>query len=342
MRLSRGFIGVACVLLLMQTVAWSASRSSSGSLGGNVGQAAPDFPPGMFTDGGHYSVEDFKGKVLVVYFGCPVCPTNRGSIPGRNKIVEQFRDKPVKFLAITPAAAGEAKGYATETKLEMPCFADGLGVMQQRYGTKISLQNIWQVRVIGPDGVIVGYDMSASEIEKAVASVKWKYKDDGYDPKLANIVDLLEWNQFVPAMQSLRPFLKQKNKTADSARALYEKVKSTDGAAWASDADAAASDDKIKAVELYSRLAACFPDDDLGKHATEALKTLKKDKAVADEVAARQMYGQLYTAMSRATPNQKTSVINFCMNISQRYPQTPTGQTAAKLAEELQTAAVAE
>ena len=32
------------------------------------GAAAPDFPPGIFTDGGQYSMEDFKGKVLALYF----------------------------------------------------------------------------------------------------------------------------------------------------------------------------------------------------------------------------------------------------------------------------------
>ena len=32
------------------------------------GGAVPDFPPGIFTDGGQYSMEDFKGKVLALYF----------------------------------------------------------------------------------------------------------------------------------------------------------------------------------------------------------------------------------------------------------------------------------
>ena len=32
------------------------------------GIAAPDFPPGISTDGGHYSMEDFKGKALALYF----------------------------------------------------------------------------------------------------------------------------------------------------------------------------------------------------------------------------------------------------------------------------------
>ncbi|HSU67174.1 MAG TPA: redoxin domain-containing protein [Tepidisphaeraceae bacterium] len=341
----RRFVFLVLGLLLCTTAfarAANSKSSSSSSKAGDFGSSAADFPPGAFTDNGHYSLDEFKGKVVVLYFGCPVCPTNRASVAGRNKVVEEFRDKPVRFLAITPAAMSEARDYATATKLEMPCFADGMGVMQHRYGTNISLKNIWQVRVIGPDGQVIGYEMTSAAIEKAVANVKWKYKDDGYDPKLAGIVNALEWNQFVPAMTALKPLLKQKNKTGDSARALYEKVKSTEGTQWAADADAAASDDKVKAVELYSRLAACFPDDALGKHAADATKKLKSDKAVTSELAARQRYAQLAGVMSKATPNQKPAVVNYCTSISQQYPDTPTGKAAGKLAEELQASSVAE
>lgn len=303
---------------------------------------APDFPPGAFSDGGQYSIGDFRGKVVVLYFGCPVCPRNRGSIPERNKVVEQFKGKPVKFLAVTPALMAECKEYTTDTKLEMPCFADGLGVMQARYDTQISLSNIWQFRVINAKGIVAGYDMSVDEITKALANVKWVYKDDGYDPKLDYIVEGLEWNQYVPAMAALRPYLKMKNKTGESAKALYEKVKKTVGEPWATEADAAATDDKPKAADLYAKLAACFPDDALGKHATEALKKLKTDKTVTNELAARRMYAQLYTVMSKATPQQKPDVIGYCNTISQRYPESPTGKKAAALAKELAAASVKE
>jgi hypothetical protein len=42
----------------------SAPRAEGPKFGGQV----PDFPPGVFTDGGQYSMEDFKGKVLALYF----------------------------------------------------------------------------------------------------------------------------------------------------------------------------------------------------------------------------------------------------------------------------------
>ena len=34
---------------------------------GKAGELAPDFPPGEFTDGGHYSLEDLRGKAVVLY-----------------------------------------------------------------------------------------------------------------------------------------------------------------------------------------------------------------------------------------------------------------------------------
>src|SRR4051812_48248131 len=63
---------------------------------------AADFPPGTFSDGGHYKLSDFEGKVVVLFFYEQNCPKCRGLIPERNKLVDQFKDKPVKFLAVGP------------------------------------------------------------------------------------------------------------------------------------------------------------------------------------------------------------------------------------------------
>jgi len=35
---------------------------------GKVGEQAPDFPPGVFTDGNQYKLSDFQGKIVVLYF----------------------------------------------------------------------------------------------------------------------------------------------------------------------------------------------------------------------------------------------------------------------------------
>ena len=102
---------------------------------GQYGEPAPDFPPGQFNDGGRYSLEDFSGKVVVLFFYEKDCPRCRGSVPDRNAIVKQYQGKPVRFFAV---AAGDtlqqAKAYAGGTKLAMPVFADPLSLMERRYG----------------------------------------------------------------------------------------------------------------------------------------------------------------------------------------------------------------
>jgi hypothetical protein len=51
---------LACGLLLVAAAPAQAQ--------GKVGQAAPDFPPGAFTDSGSYRLSDLRGKIVVLYF----------------------------------------------------------------------------------------------------------------------------------------------------------------------------------------------------------------------------------------------------------------------------------
>ena len=63
--------------LTMKRVAWGGLAlgivllsGPPASLQGQVkfGETAADFPPGVFTDGGNYSLQSLRGKVVVLYF----------------------------------------------------------------------------------------------------------------------------------------------------------------------------------------------------------------------------------------------------------------------------------
>lgn len=304
---------------------------------GNAGEQAADFPPGVFSDGGQYQLSDFAGKVVVLFFYEKDCPGCRGTIPDRNAVVKQFQGKPVRFFAI---AAGDtfqqAKAYATGTKLAMPVFADPLSIMEKRYGQEISLQNIYQFRVIGPDGKIVAYEMEAPEIEKALAGVKLKYDPAEYHAKVRPTVELFEWNQYAAGGKALEKLLTHKDKeVAGSAAKLRAAVKGEVGK-WAEAADAAADGEPVKAYDLYAKVAAALPkDDELSKKADEAIKELKADKDVKAELDARKMFGKMLKAMAVATPNQRGDVARFAASVVKKYPDTPTAKKAAELAEEL-------
>lgn len=297
-----------------------------------------DFPPGSFNDGQRYSLEDMKGKVVVLFFYEQNCPRCTGEIPNRNKVVDQFAGKPVKFFAI---GAGdtlmETKSYVTGNRLKMTSFSDVFGVMQYRYGTgQISLQNIWQFRVIGPKGDVVANSMDPADIERALSGAIWKFKDGGYDQRLMPIIDALEWGQYVPAVRELKKYTKGGNKaTQESANKLWDTLK-TEAKGWMDEAAKAVETDPVKAYDTYTKVSAAFVGDDLGKEADAGLKSLAKNQAVTDELAARKMFELFYTASSKAMPQQKPQFIQQAQAIAKKYPETPTGKKAASLATELE------
>jgi peroxiredoxin len=304
---------------------------------GKYGEDAPEFPAGVFNDGNRYQLGDYAGKVVVLFFYEKDCPRCRGKIPDRNAVVKQYQGKPVKFFAV---AAGDtlqqAKSYAGGTKLAMPVFADPFGLMEKRYGQSISLQNIWQFRVIGPDGKVSGYTMDPADIDKALAKVELKYNPEDYPAKVRPAVELFEWNQYPAGMKSLRSLLKHKDKeVADSAAKLMEAVKA-EAAEWMGEAEAAKDAEPVKAYDLYSKVVATFgPADELSKPAAEALKGLKANDAVKKELDARKAYDRVVNVMAAATPKQKPDMAKFAADIAKKYPDTPTGKKAEALQKEL-------
>ena len=301
-------------------------------------EKAGDFPPGSFSDGGRYRLSDFEGKAVVLFFYEKDCPGCRGKIPERNRVVDQFKDKPVKFFAIAPGdTLVDVNSYVRGTRLKMTTFSDLFGVMQARYGMEISLQNIYQFRVIGPDGTVVARNsnMNPADIEKALTNAKWKYKDGGYHAGLNPIIDLLEWNQYEPALRQLKPAAKAGNKAIqESAGKLLEAVRA-EAKGWLAEAAKASETDPVRAHDLYARVAACFAGEDLGKQADGALKTLATNKVVVAELAARKMYDGIAAASAKAQKGQKAQFVTQATTIAKKYPDAPTGKLAATLAEDL-------
>jgi hypothetical protein len=242
----------------------------------------------------------------------------------------------VRFFAV---AAGDtlqqAKQYAGGTKLAMPVFADPLSLMEKRYGQSISLQNIYQFRVIGPDGTISGHRMEPADIDRALADVKLKFNPDDYHAKVRPAVDLFEWNQYPAGMKSLRTLLKHKDKAvAESATKLLEVVKA-EGEQWLGDATKAEDGDPVKAYDNYAKVAAAFGTDELGKKGAEGVKKLKNNDKVKAELDARKMFDKVLNAMAMATSNQRGEVAKFAAGIAKKYPETPTGKRAGELQQEL-------
>jgi hypothetical protein len=219
----------------------------------------------------------------------------------------------------------------------MPIFADGLGLMEKRYGFQISLKNIYQIRVYDPAGKLVGLDMSKEALERIVDQTKpaWKYKGDGYDAKLTPALDFFEVNQHAAGMKLLTPLRKSTVKAvAESANKLFDVIKK-EGEQWKEDADGAVESDPVKAYDLYTKIAAVFAGSDLARSVAEPLRKLALTKPVSSELAARKAFAQFTTLASKATPAFKPQAAKICQDVAKKYSGTPTGDKAAALVDEL-------
>lgn len=242
-------------------------------------------------------------------------------------MVKQFQDKPVTFLAV---GAGdtfpEVTVYARETGLVMPIFADSQSVMEKRYGQKISLNNIYQFRVIAPDGKVVAYQANKEIIDKALKDAIAKYPRDGYDSKLAPVLDCFEIGHYAQGTKLLASFRKSKTKSvAESVEKLVSVLKE-EAKEWKTEAEKVLEANPVEAHELYSRIATVFAGNDLGKSASADVKKLAAKKQVKEELAARTAYAQLLASITRMTPAQKKQTLALCQGFVKKYPEAATSR----------------
>lgn len=149
-------------------------------------QAAQDCPPltGEWSNGGPYSFESLKGKVVLVYLFEARCPNCAAKWQAQiNQIPKQFEKDPALLLAVSPGKTkSEVDAYIHENNVTWPVMADPNRVFEKKIlelkliPQEISLQNIMQVCVVDPSGEIHSGDWNdfAGSLRKFQKDAKWK------------------------------------------------------------------------------------------------------------------------------------------------------------------------
>src|SRR5688572_6888491 len=87
-------------------------------------KTVPEFPPGLFTDGGKYRLNDLGGKVVVLLFYVGGDERFAATAAQRAAVVRHFRDRPVAFFGVQAATIERCRADARRLDLPMPIFAD--------------------------------------------------------------------------------------------------------------------------------------------------------------------------------------------------------------------------
>ncbi len=100
-------------------------------------------------DGTPVSLEDFRGKVVLVNLWATWCPPCRQEMPTLNSFYEQYRDQDFELISIDQGEAREiVEPFVKEYELSFPIWLDQDNLAQQAFKTV----NLPSSYVIGRDG----------------------------------------------------------------------------------------------------------------------------------------------------------------------------------------------
>jgi len=283
------------------------------------------------------SLDRLRGKVIVFFFFSAQCPTCRAEVPERNKLRKEFEGKPVVFIAVNSMnPKSVAQEYAKSTGLDWPIFVDEMGETQKQLKFRISLQNIYQWRIMDPEGKlhIAPFDEKAlkDEIKNQMASAKMTLEGITVPEKLKSIARDVEWGLFDPAISEIAMLsAKGPKDLQESAQAMYDKLKPIAESGLERAKSLEGEGKKYPAYAEYAKVASWFKKTDYEKAATAAMLVLKKDKDVQEELAAKGLLDQAKALLSSPKKADREGAPGLLAALQKKYPNTEAAKEAATL-----------
>lgn len=240
------------------------------------------------------------------------------------------------FIAINSLNPKRAvEEYAKSNKFEWPIFVDEAGETQKSLGFKISLNNIYQWRIIDPAGAMHVAPMEARGLTEAIngylGDAKPFFAGMTIPDRLKPMARDIEMGLYDPAISDLAAIAGKPSKEQADAQGMYDKLKPM-AESGLERAKALETEGKKYAAYLeYSKVAAWFKKTEFEKIATGALAILKKDKEVQDEIAAHAMLEQARTLLASSKKGDRESAPAVLAALQKKYPNSEAAKEAAKL-----------
>ena len=115
--------------------------------------------------GNKATLEDYRGKVVLLNFWATWCPPCRLEMPDMERLYQEFRGQGLEIVAMNfMETAEEVKAFAEEQKLTYPMLMDPRSEIAGQYG----VMRLPETVLIGRQGEVIG---------KSIGFKAW-YKDD--------------------------------------------------------------------------------------------------------------------------------------------------------------------
>lgn len=292
--------------------------------------------PAAWVNSGPITAEMLKGKAAFVYYYEEGCPTCRGKWPSLLEAAKKFEDKPIVFIGVNSGNSREAvMEYARDVKCNWPIIVDSNRQFEKDSGVnEISLQNIFQARIITADGKIGmgSYQDVEGTANRALAGAKWNLDPTGIPAPLIPVWRGLEFGIMNGVPAPLKAGLTSKD---PAIKAGAEKLNSMVQTKIADEVKAAkeayAAGEKWKSYKMVNSISVQYAGLDLPESVNKAKTALAADEAVKTELNAQRELDALKKRARTATPAAMRGLILKLKDLAEKSADTEAGAEAKQL-----------
>lgn len=253
---------------------------------------------------------------------------------------EEFKNDPVVFIAVNSGnEPKEVESYLNSVNCTWVGLADTDRSFEKACKVpEVSLRNIWQARVVAPDGTLSQADPSkiGEAVKAQLSKASWKVDPATVPEALKPAWKAVEFGDYALAMPAIKRSLRSSDEKTKAAAEAMEKAITTDlDGIIAEAAGHEKAGRKWDAYKAYDKAATQFRGYPQAAQASTAAKKLAADKDVRNEVRAANMLERAKGLLASRNRQSRRSGESMIASLAKEMPDTEAGQAAADIAKNL-------
>jgi hypothetical protein len=271
------------------------------------------------------------GKTALVWFFDEECPLAAEQWPRLMQFSRKWADRPVAFIAVNSGNSRAAlEEYVRTNRVDWPVIVDADRSLEKACKMDISLECVFQMTLISPDGKMwYGYhDKMESELEERMPNAKWELDLAEVPASMRQASRQVEFGDYASAAPVIKRNLTSTN---DLARNCATKLRAMGEKQLAARLQSIRKSAALKSASawdqyrVYQTVAAEFAGLELPTEINSAMAALEADPQVRGELAAERLWAPLEKSLAKGIGNVPQPAVAKLLKL---YPKTTAARKA--------------